>query len=68
MTGTNGEGQQQDDLSRSVQEILALGDQASRLLGSPVFNVVYNLQLRDLFHAFLETSPKEQNKRKSVKM
>jgi hypothetical protein len=65
----NGE-QSQDTSStqeqQSVQEILALGEQASQLLNSPVYNVMYNLQLRNVFSQFLETSPKEVNKREGL--
>lgn len=66
MDKINGEKQQHDDSQQSVQEIMALGEQASRLLGAPVFNIIYNLQLREIFNQFLESSPKEQNKREGL--
>jgi hypothetical protein len=63
-------GEQSPDTSstvdQSIQEILALGEQASQLLNSPVYNVMYNLQLRNTFNQFLETTPKEVNKREGL--
>lgn len=56
----------QDSSSMTAQERLQMGEEASRLLGSDVYNVVYQRLLLSLFHRWLETHPKEREKRESM--
>jgi hypothetical protein len=51
---------------KSTQEILALGQSASDLLGSPIFNTMYNLRLQEAFAEWLNSEPKEEKRRESL--
>lgn len=56
----------QEQAEKSAQEILELGQQASHLLQNPIYNTVYNLRLRELYEAWLNSTPKEEKYRESL--
>lgn len=60
------EGKQQPDFWQNAQEVLNAGEQAARLLQSPVFNMAYRHQMEDTVNQWLTSSPKESNKRDSL--
>lgn len=56
-----------DDASpEGMQRIIQVGEHASQMLGSPVYNIMYRQILDTKFQQWLETSPKEQNKREGL--
>jgi len=56
----------EQEYEKSAQEIMTLGQQASHLLGNPVYNTLYNLKLQRLFGQWLNTIPKEERLRESL--
>jgi hypothetical protein len=56
-----------DDVSpEGMQRIIQIGEHASQMLGSPVYNMMYRQRLDRTFQEWLVTSPKEQNKREGL--
>jgi len=56
-----------DDLSpEGMQRIVQIGEHASKVLGSPVYNVMYRQELDKMFQEWLITTPKEVNKREGL--
>ena len=69
MTQSNGKEQQpehsqQDSLQRTIQ----IGQSASELLGSPVFNLAYQNMMTRLHGEWMTSQPKEERKRESLWM
>ena len=50
----------------SLQEQKTLGEQASMLLDSPVFNLAWRSTIQDIQEEWLRTEPKEREKRESL--
>jgi hypothetical protein len=61
----NGEHSQQD-YWQAAQEMMRAGEEAARLLNSPVFNLAYRAQMEDTINQWLTSEPKETNKRDSL--
>jgi hypothetical protein len=56
----------QDLSTDQIQRILAVGEQASQLLGSGVYQVAYRKVLDQNYSEWLTSSPKEREKRESL--
>jgi hypothetical protein len=54
------------DFWQNAQQVLQAGEQASRLLQSPVFNMAYRMQMEDTINRWLTSKPKETNLRDSL--
>ena len=66
-TGSTGENSQDESLSQEqLQQVMAMGEQASQLLNSPVYNMAYQRLLNQKFQQWLTTDPKEERKRESM--
>ena len=66
-----GNSEQQDETSddaspEGIQRIIQIGEHASQMLGSPVYNVMYRQILDRTFQDWLGTAPKEENKREGL--
>ncbi len=69
MTQSKRKESQDDPLGQeSLQRIMQVGSQASELLASPVYNMVYQRLMTDLHGQWLTTEPKEERKRESLWM
>ena len=55
-----------DSSPENMQRIIQIGEHASQLLGSPVYNIMYRTTLDNMFQQWLGTTPKEQNKREGL--
>ncbi|MEM1191745.1 MAG: hypothetical protein AAGI72_24680, partial [Pseudomonadota bacterium] len=47
----------------TVQQILALGEQASQMLGNPVYRTAHQLKLNELISDLIASEPQETKKR-----
>lgn len=64
-------GESQDDSSEPLSleqqhRIMEVGEEASRLLQSPVYNLAYRNVMDGIFHNFIESHPKEEKLRESL--
>lgn len=66
-TSPDGGNSQQESLTHEqMQRIIQTGEQASKLLGSPVYNIAYQQLLNTKFQEWLTSDPKEERKRESL--
>lgn len=56
----------QGDAQVTMSQILSAGQNASHLLNSPVYNVAHRLAVDQLIAQWVETHPKEREKRESL--
>lgn len=63
---SNGDGASSEDFWNAAQQIMAAGEEAARLLNSPIFNLAYRQQMEDTINQWLVSEPKETNKRDSL--
>jgi hypothetical protein len=67
MTQQNDNEQHAEHSARvSLNNALAQGQAASELLGNPVYNLVYQEEMRNLHAQWLDSQPKEEKKRESL--
>ncbi len=50
----------------TAQEILSQGEQASRLLDSPIYNIAHRSVIQNLQDEWMTTDPKEREKREGL--
>jgi len=62
----NGGNSQRTSSNEGMQQVLEAGAQASKLLESPIYNQVYQMQINDIFAQWLSTEPKEERRRESL--
>jgi len=67
MTQKNNAGSKNGSSSEhSLQHALQMGAEASKMLSSPLYNVMYQEKMRELHDQWLSSEPKEERKRESL--
>ena len=65
--GTQQNGEESQNFSpEDVQRVIQVGEHASQMLGSPVYNLAYRNVVDQIVMEWMESSPKETMKRESL--
>ena len=63
----HGETLSEDSLTpEQMQRVISVGEEASKLLNSPVYNIAYQQVLNQKFQEWLTSDPKEERRRESL--
>ena len=65
--GRNGQGKPpENDQGMDLNQVIQMGEQASQLLNSQIYNVAHRMAIDETIQAWAATSPKEREKRESL--
>jgi hypothetical protein len=65
-TSQGGTSQSESQTQEQLQRMLQVGNDASILLNSPVYNLAYQQLIQQKFEEWMATDPKEERKRESL--